>query len=72
MRATALWSAAASARCCKQGFLAGTFRKPFWLQLVGTGLTTALSAHLGAVLPYAQWPAISCLNNYSDDLLATR
>jgi L-alanine-DL-glutamate epimerase-like enolase superfamily enzyme len=54
----------------QQGILASAFRKPFWLQLVGTGLTTALSAHLGAVLPYAQWPAISCLNIYSDDLLA--
>jgi L-alanine-DL-glutamate epimerase-like enolase superfamily enzyme len=54
----------------QEGILASTFRKPFWLQLVGTGLTTALSAHLGAVLPYAQWPAISCLNIYSDDLLA--
>lgn len=53
----------------REGILASAFRKPFWLQLVGTGLTTALSAHLGAVLPYAQWPAISCLNNYSDDLL---
>ena len=49
--------------------LAGEFEKPFWLQMVGTGLTTALCAHLGAVLPLAQWPAVTCLNNYSDDLL---
>ncbi len=54
----------------RQGELAGTFEKPFWLQLVGTGLVTALAAHLGAVLPLAQWPTITCLNNYSDDLLA--
>ena len=53
----------------QQGELAGAFEKPFWLQLVGTGLVTALSAHLGAVLPLAQWPTITCLNNYSDDLL---
>ena len=53
----------------REGILAGAFDKPFWLQLVGTGLTTALAAHLGAVLPMAQWPAITCLNNYSDDLL---
>jgi L-alanine-DL-glutamate epimerase-like enolase superfamily enzyme len=57
------------AHVLQQGILAGTFEKPFWLQLVGTGLTTALAAHLGAVLPFAQWPAISCLNNYADDLL---
>lgn len=53
----------------RQGALAAAFHKPFWLQLVGTGLTTALAAHLGAVLPQAQWPTITCLNNYSDDLL---
>jgi L-alanine-DL-glutamate epimerase-like enolase superfamily enzyme len=54
----------------RSGVLAGDFGKPFWLQLVGTGLTTALMAHLGAVLPLARWPAITCMNNYSDDLLA--
>jgi L-alanine-DL-glutamate epimerase-like enolase superfamily enzyme len=53
----------------RQGALAAAFDKPFWLQLVGTGLTTALSLQLGAVLPYAQWPAVNCLNNYADDLL---
>ncbi|MDE2127625.1 MAG: mandelate racemase/muconate lactonizing enzyme family protein [Armatimonadetes bacterium] len=57
-------------RVLRQGALAEAFEKPFWLQLVGTGLTTAMSAHLGCVLPFAQWPAVNCLNNYSDDLLA--
>ncbi|MEZ4677104.1 MAG: enolase C-terminal domain-like protein [Caldilineaceae bacterium] len=52
-----------------KGTLAAEFEKPFWLQLVGVGLITALSAHLGAVLPFAQWPTITCLNNYSDSLL---
>jgi hypothetical protein len=50
--------------------LAGEFEKPFWLQMVGVGLVTALSAHLGAVLPFAQWPTVTCLNNYTDSLLA--
>ena len=54
----------------RQGTLCAAFDKPFWLQMVGTGLTTALSAHLGAVLPFAQWPAVNCMNNYADDLLA--
>jgi L-alanine-DL-glutamate epimerase-like enolase superfamily enzyme len=54
----------------KQGHLAAAFDKQFWLQLVGTGLTTALSAHLGAVLTHAQWPSVNCMNNYADDLLA--
>jgi L-alanine-DL-glutamate epimerase-like enolase superfamily enzyme len=57
------------ANVLRQGTLAGEFEKPFWLQLVGVGLVTALSAHLGAVLPFAQWPTITCLNNYSDTLL---
>jgi L-alanine-DL-glutamate epimerase-like enolase superfamily enzyme len=56
-------------RVLRQGTLAASFEKPFWLQLVGTGLTTALALHLGAVLPFAQWPAVNCLNNYTDDLL---
>jgi hypothetical protein len=53
----------------QKGILASAFEKPFWLQLVGTGLTTALALHLDAVLPLAQWPAVTCLNNYADDLL---
>ncbi len=53
----------------KQAHLCAAFDKQFWLQLVGTGITTALSAHLGAVLTNAQWPSVNCMNNYSDDLL---
>lgn len=53
----------------RQGALAAAFEKPFWLQLVGVGLTTTLSIHLGAVLPFAQWPSVNCLNIYTDDLL---
>jgi L-alanine-DL-glutamate epimerase-like enolase superfamily enzyme len=51
------------------GQMAGAFHKPFWLQMVGTGLITALAAHIGSVLPFAQWPMITCLNNYIDDLI---
>ncbi len=54
----------------QKGVQAAAFNKPFWLQIVGPGLTTALCAHLGAVLTHAQWPAITCLNIYADDLLA--
>lgn len=53
----------------KKSVQAASFNKPFWLQIVGPGLTTAWCAHLGAVMSHAQWPAITCLNNYSDDLL---
>ena len=57
------------ARVLNQAALAAEFNKPFWLQMVGTGLTAAMSFHLGAVLPLAQWPAVNCMNNYADDLL---
>jgi L-alanine-DL-glutamate epimerase-like enolase superfamily enzyme len=53
----------------QQATLAGAFEKPFWLQMVGTGLTATLALHLGAVLPFAQWPSVNCTNNYSDDLM---
>jgi L-alanine-DL-glutamate epimerase-like enolase superfamily enzyme len=56
----------------REGLTAAAFHKPVWLQMVGTGLVTALAAHLGAVLPNATWPSITCLNNYSDDLLTER
>ena len=52
-----------------QAAQAATFDKPFFLQMVGTGITTAMSLQFGAVLPMAQWPAVNCLNLYSDDLL---
>jgi L-alanine-DL-glutamate epimerase-like enolase superfamily enzyme len=53
----------------RQGAQCAAFDKPFWLQMVGTGLTTAWCAHFGAVLTHAQWPAITCMNNYADALI---
>lgn len=58
-----------AARTVHQAALADEANMPFWLQLVGTGITTAFAAHLGAVLPQARWPAITCLNTYQDDLI---
>ena len=43
--------------------------KPFWLQLVGTGITTTWAAHLGAVCSQAKWPAITCMNIWRSQLL---
>ncbi|MEZ4861115.1 MAG: enolase C-terminal domain-like protein [Caldilineaceae bacterium] len=57
------------ARVLRDGTLAAQFDKPFFLQIVGAGITTALSIQLGAVLTHAQWPAVNCLNNYTDDLI---
>jgi L-alanine-DL-glutamate epimerase-like enolase superfamily enzyme len=53
----------------REGTLAAAANKPFWMQMVGGGLTTTFSAHLGAVLTHAQWPGVNCLNVYADDLL---
>ncbi len=55
----------------QQGLQAAAFDKSFFLQIVGTGITTALSLQIGAVLSHAQWPAVNCMNIYSDDLLAS-
>ena len=53
----------------RQGVLNAEFGKPFWLQMVGTGITTALCAHIGSVLTHARWPAVTAMNNYADDLI---
>ena len=55
----------------RQGLLSAEADMPFWLQIVGNGLTTTWAAHLGAVLTHATWPAITCLNLYSHHLLKT-
>jgi len=59
-------------RLREQAELAAQVNKPFWLQLVGTGLTTAWMLHLGAVFTHAIWPAITCHEIYEDDLIEER
>lgn len=73
------------ARCCG-GFVVGgsvnslrrtnalcaSFEQPFWLQMVGTGITTAYCVHLGAVLSQAELPAITCHELWESDLLENR
>jgi galactonate dehydratase len=54
----------------KQSAVTNEANKPFWLQLVGTGITTTWAAHLGAVCPQAKWPAITCMNIWKTQLLA--
>ena len=53
----------------RQGMLSAGAKMPFWLQLVGNGLTTTWAAHLGAVLTHATWPAITCINLFTHQLL---
>ena len=56
----------------KEAALAATHNKPFWIQQVGTGITTAFVAHFGAVLSHAQHPAITCHELWEHDLLQQR
>lgn len=51
------------------GAVAAMADKPFWLQLVGTGVTAAFSLHFGAVLSHATWPAVNCHQLYQHTLL---
>jgi L-alanine-DL-glutamate epimerase-like enolase superfamily enzyme len=53
----------------REALLLEQANKPFWLQMVGTGITTSWAAHCGAVYLQAKWPAITCFNIYESDLL---
>ena len=52
-----------------QSAIADAANKPFWLQLVGTGITTTWAAHLGAACIQAKWPAITCMNIWRSQLI---
>ena len=56
----------------RQADLAATFNKPFWIQQVGTGITTAFVVQLGAVLSHAQLPYITCHELWKHHLLKKR
>lgn len=58
-----------ASRVMRNGHVAAMADKPFWLQLVGTGLTAAFSLHFGAVLSHARWPAVNCHQLYKHQLL---
>lgn len=53
----------------EQTAIADAANKPYWLQLVGTGITTTWAAHLGAVHKAAKWPAITCMNIWKEQLI---
>jgi L-alanine-DL-glutamate epimerase-like enolase superfamily enzyme len=53
----------------RSGALAAAADLPFWLQLVGTGITAAFSLHFGAVLTHARWPAVNCHQLYQHQML---
>jgi galactonate dehydratase len=53
----------------RAGTVAALADKPFWLQLVGTGITAAWSLQFGGVLSHATWPAVNCHQLYQHTLL---
>ncbi len=57
-------------RVMQRGAVAAMADMPFWLQLVGTGITAAWSLQFGAVLTHATWPAVNCHQLYQHSLLA--
>jgi L-alanine-DL-glutamate epimerase-like enolase superfamily enzyme len=61
-----------ASRVVSEGAIAAAANKPFFLQLVGTGLTAAFSLHHAAVLSHARWPAVSCNNLYEHEMLIRR
>lgn len=63
---------AGAAKLCRQAEVLAEANKPFWLQLVGTGLTTAYALHFGAAFSHALWSAVTCWEMYSDDLIVER
>ena len=52
--------------------LAASFNKPFWLQLVGAGLTTTFAAHIGSLLTHARLPYITTHELWVTNLLKKR
>jgi hypothetical protein len=63
---------AGAAASMAAGHVAAMANMPLFLQLVGTGLTTALCLHLGSVLVAARWPAITCYELYEHPLIRQR
>lgn len=61
-----------ASRVMAEGQVAAAANKPFFLQLVGTGVTSTFSLHLGAVLTHARWPSVNCHQLYSHHVVTPR
>ena len=58
-----------ASRVINDGTVAASANKPFWLQLVGTGITATWGMHLAAVLTHCRWPAINCNHLFEHELI---
>jgi galactonate dehydratase len=49
--------------------VAATADKPFFLELVGTGITATFSLHFAGVLTHARWPQVDCHRIYTHQMI---
>jgi galactonate dehydratase len=61
-----------ASRVPRDGKVAAAANKPFFLQLVGTGITATWSLHFGAALSHARWPAVNCHQLYTHPMIRPR
>lgn len=61
-----------ASRVMREGQISAAADKPFFLQLVGTGITSTFSLHLGAVLTHARWPSVNCHQLYTHHMVNPR
>lgn len=61
-----------ASRVMRDATVAAAADKPFFLQLVGTGITATWGLHFGAVLTHARWPAVNCHQLYQSQMIRPR
>ena len=49
--------------------VAATADKPFFLELVGTGITATFSLHFASVLSHARWPQVDCHRIFTHQMI---
>jgi galactonate dehydratase len=56
-------------RVKEQAAVAAAADKPFFLELVGTGITAMFSMHFGSVLANARWPQVDCHRIFTHQMI---
>jgi L-alanine-DL-glutamate epimerase-like enolase superfamily enzyme len=59
-------------RVMREAAVSAAADKPFFLQLVGTGITATWALHFGAVLTHARWPSVNCHQLYTHHMVLPR
>ena len=58
-----------AAAVMRQGTVAAAADKPFFLQVVGTGIASTFALHLAAALSHARWPAVNGHQLYTHQMI---